>query len=758
MKRRRFLALATLASGGISGCSASDGQQTSTPGQQTSTPPTVTDTEEPTPAGTSTSPPADTEGGPSFDLPWESLRGPPGGPVTDMAIHPTDPNWMYATTQTAGMYVTSDGGRHWLQGNESMHHRASVWVSPHDPKVAYTAYDRTENGGRTWTTEHSGRVHPWYPDVGEVHDLAFDPYDEETHYVGTEMGLYRTRDDGDSWNALDVGGTGDRNEVRQVVAHSDREGVLAAAVTRGAVYESDDRGETWSMVEGTDDVVNNLPRELVLVEGGASEAFVSVNGAGMFRIGDGDPVELTGGLGLVTLPYFSSSNPLSADGDRLYFVGGLDLDPPPWSEFELYVFDRSSGDLSTLDTPEVPVSVTAHPNEPSTVYLGGTSRVFESRDGGSSWEPLPTGFQDRYLTAVGVNPSRPGTVIPGTYCSGGLFVSHDHGESFDWKRSGLSPFHDGAFDEHYVMQIAARGDHAYATTAAGLLISADNGETWRLLRNEFSGSGSIEGHGGEPPKHLHGLAVSPRDPLTVYVGTGIGGIGSDQDFFDGVSFVWKSEDGGETWRELSDGFPTNTDLVVHDILVSEHDPAVVYLGTNAEDYLPGGKGAGAGVGRGIFRSTNGGSDWEHLTTPFSNVHALAEDSSRSGRLFASTPRGVFRRSEPEGDWTRILEGKTKGLLTHPSESDVVFAGTQRSPDYWDLLVSVDGGDSWGSADLTIQVGREPNDREYDGMDPHADYRPDHGQIMWLAFEESSSHLYATTRGAGLWRSEVGGLF
>ena len=123
-------------------------------------------------------------------------------------------------------------------------------------------------------------------------------------------------------------------------------------------------------------------------------------------------------------------------------------------------------------------------------------------------------------------------------------------------------------------------------------------------------------------------------------------------------------------------------------------------------------------------------------------------------MFASSPLGLYRRDGPDGDWTRLLHGDAKGLLVHPSVPGVVFTGIRRDEPYWDLLVSLDGGDTWGMGGLTIQVGRDPDQREYDGLDPHADYRPPWGHINWLALDEGTATLYAATRAAGLWRADV----
>ncbi|MDX1747904.1 MAG: hypothetical protein R3324_18375, partial [Halobacteriales archaeon] len=335
--------------------------------------------------------------------------------------------------------------------------------------------------------------------------------------------------------------------------------------------------------------------------------------------------------------------------------------------------------------------------------------------------------------------------------------SHDHGETYAWKRSGLAPYHEGQFGEHYVMQIEARGDRVYATTGAGLLISLDNGDSWRLLENEFSGHGEREDAHGEHAhgtSHLHGLGLDPTDPRVVYVGAGLaGGIGGEDDYWGGSSFIWKSEDGGSSWRTITDGYPTDVDTSIQDILVSSHDPAVVYAGTNAEVNVE----HPAHDGIGLFRSTDAGERWEQLGTPFSNVFFVEEDPGDDRVLYVSTTNGVFRTRDGGDTWSNVFPHRTRALLSHPEADGVVFAGTQRYDGYWDLFVTEDGGDSWAEGNLTIKMSRAPGSRDYDGINRAGRYG-EKGHIMDLAVDPSSFHLVAATRGAGLWRADINRLF
>lgn len=757
ISRRQLLEL--LGAGGLSGL-AGCGQQ----GENQSPTLTPTPTKLPTQTATSTSTSTQTQTptqkqsstktlGRALGLPWKQLPGPPGGPVTDIAISPADPNYVYATTWTAGLYASSDGGQSWIQGPESEHHRRGIVASPHNPKRARTKQNQTDDAGRTWL---GGAYRPERvpkPKTSKIFQYEYDPFDEQILYAGTGEGIYRTVDMGRSWNLVHSEFSSEENQVSSIDASPDKEGVVYAAFSEDAtVVRSNDHGDSWEIISGPEDFKG--PARGLAPERSGESAYVCVDNIGVVKVGDESSRKVAPDF---QSPYFLfyDGPAISADDTRLYFHAYNEeklRNDNIWGDMRLFEYDTTANETRTVETPEKHASVTAHPTDPEILYFGGWSWIWESTDRGDTWEDLSNTFVDRYLAAVGTNRTRPGTVIPGSICSTGLSVSHDGGQTFDWKRSGLEPFHEGVFNEHYVMRVAARGKHAYATTAAGLLISSDNGRSWHLLENEFSGQGNQAGGGDQRAKHLHGLAIDPEDSSVVYVGTGLGGSGKTDDYFEG-SFLWKSEDGGDSWRQISSGFPTHRDTSIIDILVSKHDSSLVYVGTNGAEHMNAGGGP-SGEGLGVYRSKTAGDQWQKLATPFANIHSLAQDAEDSQKLFASSSKGIYRSSDAGANWELMLPKPTKALLAHPTQGGLLFAGTEYHNSYWDLLVSRDGGETWAEGNLTIQVGTFINERDYDGIDRNADYRPDFGEIIDLGLGASDQMLYAATRGAGLWGCDI----
>lgn len=187
------------------------------------------------------------------------------------------------------------------------------------------------------------------------------------------------------------------------------------------------------------------------------------------------------------------------------------------------------------------------------------------------------------------------------------------------------------------------------------------------------------------------------DPDVIFVGAATGG-------------VWKSEDGGVTWRPVFDGQDV---LGVGAVAVFQANPDVVWVGTGE-----GNPRNSAGVGNGVYRSLDGGETWTHVGL---------EGSERIGRIVlhptrpdvawvaAMGPawndggqRGVYRTTDGGRSWSRVLQGNERtgaaDLVIDPSNPDKLFAALweyRRWPWFFEsggsgsgLFVSYDGGERW----------------------------------------------------------------
>ena len=207
------------------------------------------------------------------------------------------------------------------------------------------------------------------------------------------------------------------------------------------------------------------------------------------------------------------------------------------------------------------------------------------------------------------------------------------------------------------------------------------------------------------------VAGDPSRPLVFYMGAVNGG-------------VWKTTNGGQTWRNVTDG---KSDISsVGAIAVAQSDPNVVYVGTGEsqprEDLT---------YGTGVYRSTDGGGSWQHLglgdTQQIGDVVIDPRDADRVyvaaiGHAFGpNAERGVFRSKDGGKTWQKVLflndSTGAMDLTIDPTNPRVLFASMwkfQRTP--WGmnagggrsgLWKTTDGGDTWREITFNPGIPKKP---------------------------------------------------
>lgn len=174
--------------------------------------------------------------------------------------------------------------------------------------------------------------------------------------------------------------------------------------------------------------------------------------------------------------------------------------------------------------------------------------------------------------------------------------------------------------------------------------------------------------------------------------------------------VWKTVDGGQTWKSVSDGFFGGS---IGAVAVAPSDPAVVYVGTGEETIR-----GNVSHGDGMWKSTDAGKTWKHIGLDDSRhisrirVHPNNPDLvyvAAMGHAFGpNEQRGVFRSRDGGKTWDRVLyvnrDAGAVDLTFDPSNPRILYASTwrfRRTPYSFEsggegcaLWKSTDGGDTW----------------------------------------------------------------
>lgn len=230
-----------------------------------------------------------------------------------------------------------------------------------------------------------------------------------------------------------------------------------------------------------------------------------------------------------------------------------------------------------------------------------------------------------------------------------------------------------------------------ATAAGGLWKTTNRGTTWAPIFDDY-GSYSL-GY----------VTIDPRDSNVVWLGTGENQSLRSVSFGDGV---YKSTDAGETWTKVGLGESEH----IAKIIVDPRDSDVVYVAAQGPLWARGGD-------RGLYKTTDGGETWEAILTISENtgitdlvldprdpdvMYAAAYQRRRHvGVLIGGGPEaGIFKSVDGGENWNKLSEGLPavdKGriaLAISPHNPDVVYAWMNAASDETGFFRSADGGETW----------------------------------------------------------------
>jgi photosystem II stability/assembly factor-like uncharacterized protein len=339
---------------------------------------------------------------------------------------------------------------------------------------------------------------------------------------------------------------------------------------------------------------------------------------------------------------------LTADGKREKW----DVAGPHFPGWEIYHVKGSGADPDRLYASQ---------------HGGWFGQVIQrSDDGGSTWEPVgnefayegdpgthqhydgtPRPWEFTRVWHLEPSPSDPDTVYAGVE-DAGLFRSGDGGQTWqelsalrEQKGSAWQPG-AGGMCLHTVLLHPGDPDRIIvAISAAGVFRTDDAGKTWRPVNRGLKSEG-IPDAGAEVGHCVHNLAMHPSRPDTIFM----------QKHWD----VMRSDDGAESWHEISGNLPSDFGFPIG---VHAHEPDTIYVVPITSDYVH----VPVDGKLRVYRSRTGGNEWEALTNGLPQEHcyvnvlrdAFAVDSLDECGLYFGTTGGQVYASPDGGDsWAPIV--------------------------------------------------------------------------------------------------------
>ena len=364
-----------------------------------------------------------------------------------------------------------------------------------------------------------------------------------------------------------------------------------------------------------------------------------------------------------------------------------------------------------------------HPQNPDVIWAGAAGGgVWYSTDAGATWTPQWHDEDTLNVGALAIDPRNPDVL----YCGTG--------------EANLS---------------------ADSYSGVGLYRTEDGGKTWHLHARATRRA---------LPNRIGAIVIDPDDTKHIW----LGGVGHNypREPTSGMGGLYESRDGGKTWSRH--GFVSSNEYRCHAIIIHPEKADTVYVTVTEQ-----------GAQNGIWRTTDAGANWEHLTTGLPEPSCMERTSltialSNPSVVYAISSSfkqevlGVYRTSDGGNSWQAVhdrpaSDPDTQGRAFHywrggsstRYESQMEYANTivvdPLNENHVlcggiDLHLTTDGGDTWR---LATRWDREPGSPGYAHADHHALLMPQ--GAPGRVYDLNDGGMDVSYNGGLTWRNRSAGL-
>ncbi|MGI8837240.1 MAG: WD40/YVTN/BNR-like repeat-containing protein, partial [Pyrinomonadaceae bacterium] len=230
-----------------------------------------------------------------------------------------------------------------------------------------------------------------------------------------------------------------------------------------------------------------------------------------------------------------------------------------------------------------------------------------------------------------------------------------------------------------------------AAASGGVWKTINNGATWTPV---FDREGSYS---------IGAIALDPKNPLTVWVGTGENNSQRSVSYGNGV---YRSDDGGKTWKNVG----LKSSEHIGRIAIDPRDSETVYVAAQGPLWGPGGD-------RGLYKTTDGGKTWKKILSISDNtgVTEIVIDQQNPDTLYTAAYQrrrhmwtlinggpesAIYKSTDAGATWNKLRAGLPTtdmgrvGLAISPVDSNVIYAQVEAADRKGGIFRSNDRGGSW----------------------------------------------------------------
>jgi hypothetical protein len=624
-------------------------------------------------------------------LPW-ALAGPINieGRITTIAIHPSNPQIVYAGTANGGLWKSTNFCGSWVSvfDNQNTSSIGAIAIDITNPNVIYcgtgesnslrsyypgTGMYKSTDAGATWSFIGLGNtysfgnivINPSNPQI--VYAAAVG----STRRKNTERGIYKSTNGGSTWTqslftadsvgAIDV--VLDVSNPNKLFAamweRQRREDYIKYGGPMTALYVTTNAGTNWSVVNGgfpsnasdmgrisLDICASNTQIIYALT------AYANGNSRGLYKSTDGGTIwslinsSVAGSSNYAWFNRICKVNP--SDANNVY-CGGLNMERS---------INGGTG-FSSIGASHVDHHALAFaPSNTNFVVNGNDGGIDYSTNGGSSWSASLT-LPITQFYAGEIDNNSPNTILGGTQDNGTVRTTGP----FTW-----SSIYGG--DGFYCLVDYTNSQRVYA--------SSQNGGLGRSTNGGSSFVGATSGLDLTYSNWMVPYVMDKNDPLTLYCGT---------------YKIHKTTNGMVSWTaispDLANGHVQNLGTITT-VDVSKSNPAVIYCGTDDAN---------------VWVTTNGGTNWTKINTglPYRWVTRVAVHPTQanvcyvtlSGYKVDSTGAHVYKTTNFGVSWTSISSNlpnaPVNDIVIDPAFLSTLYLATDVG-----VMISTNDGASWSA--------------------------------------------------------------
>ena len=560
---------------------------------------------------------------------WAHLSSIPGGPdVRQLAQDPENPDRLFAATET-GAFVSPNRGRSWtlLPVGPAGTGIRVLALDPWSPRLIYAGteaqgfYKSTDSGG-TWSAINSSQ--DLLLSGADVYDIGIDLSRPDFVFAAVSpYGIIRTTDGGGEWKGLTPEFSSMGSRATRLLIRKNGNGTLLYGTTSGAVMKTTNGGISWSPSRIAKDFDGILSLSVLP---GRPDGVIAGTERGIIVSSDFGSRWGEAGTDLPGMPTRVAIAGEGSHGTLFAYGSGLGLrasddDGVSWRGADPKLGGSTAGVLAIDAAGE---HLFAAAGDVCMTYPAG-------RPGG--WSDAAPGITGGNIHSLSIDPTLSGTVYATT--AAGVFVSTDNGGSWHAtpRSMQISPF---LYEAHPAILT-----RRFMASDQGMFVSTDRGLTWnpsRPLGNRWA---------------VHSLTFSPSNAGTIIGATSNGG-------------VIISHDGGFTWEQARYGIPGDR---VESVALDETDPDTYYA------YLPGGE---------CFRSLNKGLEWNRYMPPWKhsdNVRISRDRRAPNSVVALVDNRHVYYSSSGGRTWVRLADAEFHATLVSlcwSAASMTLYAGGRDS--------------------------------------------------------------------------------